>query len=192
MANGIVIKSQAVWKGTLELKGIHMEGEFEVFDCGRGWKFLFGKLLLRCFQGVHDYDTDTVSIQSKHGTAILHSNNAQEALTAPAGKSLTLDAEQRENLVGGSSGAKPPSRQVLHMDSVDSLVQNDKSSFVSGCVDITMKETGEDVVAMNEDFLQEKECSRAEKNGLPTESRLEVACEGVQESVYYIKEHGEG
>ena len=192
MANRIVIQSQAVWKGTLELKGIRMEGEFEVFDSGGGWKFLFGKPLLRCFQAVHDYDTDTVFIRSEHGTAILHSSNAQEALTAPAGKCLASDAEQRENSVGGSSGAKPPSRQVLHMDSVDSLVQNDESGFVSGCVDVTTEETGEDVVAMNEDFLQEKECSRAEKNGLPTESGLEVACEGVQESVYYIEEHGEG
>jgi len=32
MVNGIVIQSQAVWKGMLELKGIHIEGEFKVFN----------------------------------------------------------------------------------------------------------------------------------------------------------------
>jgi len=62
MANRIIIQSQAVWKGMLELKGIHIEGEFEVFNSGGGWKFLFGKPLLRCFQAVHNFDTDMVSI----------------------------------------------------------------------------------------------------------------------------------
>ena len=49
MANGTVVQSQAIWKGTLELKGIRVEGEFEVFDSGGGWTFLFGKPLLRRF-----------------------------------------------------------------------------------------------------------------------------------------------
>jgi len=46
MANSVVIQSQAVWKGMLELNGVHADGEFEVFDSGRGWTFLFGKPLL--------------------------------------------------------------------------------------------------------------------------------------------------
>jgi len=94
MVNGIVIQSQAVWKGMLELKGIHIEGEFKVFNSGGGWKFLFGKPLLRHFQAVHDFNTDMVSIRSEGQTAILHSNNVQMTLTAPTGSSLRSNVEQ--------------------------------------------------------------------------------------------------
>ena len=117
MSNGIVIQSKAVLKGMLELKGICMEGEFEVFDSGGGWKFLFGKPLLRRFQAIHDYSSDTVSIWSERDTDTLHSNAMQ---ATSVGNRLTSNVEQRENLIGGSSGAKPPSRQVLNMGFIDS------------------------------------------------------------------------
>lgn len=74
VANGAVIQSQAIWRGTLELNRICAEGEFKVFNSGGGWAVLFGKPLLRCFQAVHDYHTDTVSIQSDNKSAILHNN----------------------------------------------------------------------------------------------------------------------
>lgn len=151
MANGIVIQSQAVWKGTLELKGICMEGEFEVFDSGGGWTFLFRKPLLRRFQAVHDYSSDT-----EHGTATLHSNATQ---ATSAGNCLISNVEQWENLIGGSSSVKPPFRQVLHMGFIESMVQNDESRFISGCIEDTAEETTEDVTATEEDVLQEKgEC----------------------------------
>ena len=158
MANGIIIQLQAVWKGMLELKGIHIEGEFEVFDSGGGWKFLFGKPLLRCFQAVHDFNTDMVSIQSEGCTAILHSNNVQMALMAPTGSSLTSNVEQRGNSVGGSLSTNPPSRQVLYMSVTDSLVQNDESIFAPDIIDIPTEETEEGVAAIAEDVLQEEEC----------------------------------
>jgi len=50
---------------------------------------------------------------------------------APVGNSLTLNVEQEENSVGGSSGMNPPPRQVLHMGVSDILVQNDKFHFIS-------------------------------------------------------------
>ena len=190
MANGVVIQSQAVWKGTLELKGIRMEGEFEVFDSGGGWKFLFGKPLLRRFQAIHDYDTDTVSIQSERNTATLHSNVARAVLTAPAGNRLAYNAEQQENLVGGSSDANPPSRQVLHMDIADSLVQNDESSFMTGGVDITTEETSEDVAAMDEDCSQEEECFVTGDSETPT-SGLETIGERIQTETQDAEKHGE-
>ena len=64
MANGIIVPLQGVWKGQLELGGLQSEGEFEVFDSGGSWEFLFGKPLLRCFNATHDFNTDTVTIRT--------------------------------------------------------------------------------------------------------------------------------
>ncbi|KIK35641.1 hypothetical protein CY34DRAFT_95739, partial [Suillus luteus UH-Slu-Lm8-n1] len=71
MANGTIIPSQAVWKGEVEIAGIKAHGEFEVFDSGGGWKFLFGKPMLHAFKAVHDYSTDQVRITGKGGTATI-------------------------------------------------------------------------------------------------------------------------
>ena len=120
MANSTVIQSQAVWKGTLELSGVRMDGEFEVFDSGGGWTFLFGKPLLRHFQAVHDFDADTVSIRSSSHTEILHNNGTQKKLTTPVGNSLTSNMEQGRISVGGSSSTNPPSRQDLQIDIINS------------------------------------------------------------------------
>jgi len=46
MANGLIIPSQAVWKGTMVLGGISFKGKFEVFNSKGGWAFLFGKPLM--------------------------------------------------------------------------------------------------------------------------------------------------
>ena len=62
MANVIIVHLQGVWKGQLPLGGLQSEGEFEVFDSGSDWEFLFGKLLLCCFNETHDFNTDTVTI----------------------------------------------------------------------------------------------------------------------------------
>jgi len=62
MANGTIIPSCATWKGEIEIAGTKAHGEFEVFDSGGGWKFLFGKLMLHAFKAVHDYRTDEVDI----------------------------------------------------------------------------------------------------------------------------------
>jgi hypothetical protein len=65
MANGVIIASDAVWRGTIALGGIRAEGEFEVFDSKGGWTFLFGKPLLCQFRAVHNYLTDQVTIQGE-------------------------------------------------------------------------------------------------------------------------------
>jgi len=150
MANGIIIRSQAVWKGTLELSSVHVDGEFEVFDSGRGWTFLFGKPLLWCFQVVHDFDTDTVSIRLGSSMAVLHNNGAQTRVSAPVGNSLTSNVEQQGNSVGGSLSANPPLRQVLQVDVCDSLVRNDESRFLTGFYDMWIEDTDEDIMAMAE------------------------------------------
>ena len=84
MANGVILPSQGVWKGRLQLGGLKAEGEFEVFDSGGGWEFLFGKPLLRCFKAVHDFNSHTVTIQTVQGSVVLH-NNVELVKGAPKG-----------------------------------------------------------------------------------------------------------
>ncbi|THH15436.1 hypothetical protein EW146_g5032 [Bondarzewia mesenterica] len=60
MANGTVIKSEARWQGTIQLGSVRAKGEFEVFNSGGGWSFLFRKPLLITFNAIHNYTEDTV------------------------------------------------------------------------------------------------------------------------------------
>jgi hypothetical protein len=71
MANGVIVPSQAVWRGEVEIAGVKAQGEFEVFDSGGGWKFLFGKPMLHAFKTIHNYKMDQVDITGKGGTRTL-------------------------------------------------------------------------------------------------------------------------
>ncbi|THH13172.1 hypothetical protein EW146_g7017 [Bondarzewia mesenterica] len=62
MADGTVIKSEARWQGTIQLGSVRAKGEFEVFNSGGGWSFLFGKPLLITFNAIHNYTEDTVRV----------------------------------------------------------------------------------------------------------------------------------
>ena len=117
---------------------------------------MFGKPLLHHFKALHDFDTDTVTIRLAHKSITLCNNVGKHAPTAPTGISLTLDVEQQENSVGGSSGAKPPSRQVSHTDILDSKVQNDKPGFILDCTN--------DLSAVADEYIVEKEESLTEVN----------------------------
>jgi len=146
-----------MWKGVLELGGIQAEGEFEIFDSGGGWEFLFGKPLLHRFKALHDFDMNTVTIRSEHGSVILHNSvegNTPKTLT---GIDLTCIVEQRSNLVGGSSGVNPPSRQVLSVDILDPLVQNDESQFILEGTDDILEWAGEDIMTKYDEDTQEKD-----------------------------------
>lgn len=74
MANGTLVKSEATWTGTVEVKGAKVTGTFEVFDSTGGWSFLFGKPLLKAFKAVHDYATDEVVITDGTTTTTLRNH----------------------------------------------------------------------------------------------------------------------
>ncbi|KAK7451762.1 hypothetical protein VKT23_012441 [Stygiomarasmius scandens] len=44
------------------MKGLEVEGSFEVFDSKGSWQLLFGKPLLQRFQAIHEYKNDTIHI----------------------------------------------------------------------------------------------------------------------------------
>ncbi|EDR00265.1 uncharacterized protein LACBIDRAFT_314458 [Laccaria bicolor S238N-H82] len=157
VANGTIIPSHAVWTGMLELGGVRVKAEFEIFDSGGGWEFLFGKPLLRCFKVLHDFDADTVTIRAAHGPVVLCNSVSQCAPKTPLGVSLTLSVEQRENSVGGSSGVKPPPRQVLHHKVLDVEVQNNKLDCILGGTNDTSTVTGGYIINEDESIVQEEE-----------------------------------
>ena len=119
MANGVIIPSLAHWRGWITLGTIKAEGEFEVFDSGGEWAFLFSKPLLRAFNAIHDYAQDKITVSGLGGTCTLY-NQATDPnythLSKSAGVNLTLDVKQfcqvsdkRESKVGGT---EPPARGV--------------------------------------------------------------------------------
>ena len=42
VVNGVIMQSEARWKGEVEMEGIKAEVTFEVFDSRGKWDFLFG------------------------------------------------------------------------------------------------------------------------------------------------------
>ena len=56
--NGTIVKSEAMWKGRIEVGSVQADVTFEVFDSGGKWDFLFGKTQLETFKEVHSYEKD--------------------------------------------------------------------------------------------------------------------------------------
>jgi hypothetical protein len=124
MANGAIEPSKRWWEGPIRLGNVIVQGQFEVFNSGGGWGFLFGKPLLWLFNTIHNYDTDTVTVRDPNTkvTTVLY-NQLHLPITEAADKqgiSLTLDVKQWGDILGGSSAMKPPSREVIINLEIDS------------------------------------------------------------------------
>jgi hypothetical protein len=115
MANGTIVPSLAHWSGWITLGTIKAKDEFEVFDSGGEWAFLFSKPLLRAFNAIHDYALDKITVSGLGGTCTLY-NQATDPnymhLSTSTGVNLTLDVKQfcqvsdkQESEVGGT---EPP------------------------------------------------------------------------------------
>ena len=74
VANGVIIESEAKWKGKIEVNGISSEVTFEVFDSGGRWDFLFGKTLLEDFKAIHDYELDEITLHGVEGRTTIQNN----------------------------------------------------------------------------------------------------------------------
>ena len=61
--NGTIVKSEAMWKGRIEVGSVQADVTFEVFDSGGKWDFLFGKTQLETFKEVHSYEKDHKHMQ---------------------------------------------------------------------------------------------------------------------------------
>jgi len=121
MANGTIVPSQATWRGIIDLGGVEAKGEFEVFDSGGSWAFLFGKPLLRVFKARHNFEEDTVTITDANDMSTTLENGLTTILAnedlGEIGISLTLDVKQRAMSLGGSPESDPPAREVTPLAS---------------------------------------------------------------------------
>jgi hypothetical protein len=123
MANGNIVNLLAKWSGMIEIKGIRAKGEFEVFNSGGGWGFLFGKPMLQAFRAIHEYETDTIHILDQQWGITLFN----QIMDTPSKKAnLTLDNKQWENVVRGLE--TPPSRQVLTTPSDSGIQETNNES----------------------------------------------------------------
>ena len=99
MANGVLVKSQATWTGTIDLNGVRAQGTLEVFDSGGGWSFLFGKPMLKAFKANHDYERDTIQVRDDKKTAELENDidSAYYASRESKTKPKTADWKQHQS-----------------------------------------------------------------------------------------------
>jgi hypothetical protein len=114
MGNGVIIPLLVVWRGKMEMSGITVEGEFEVLNSGGSWAFLLGKPLLRLFQALQDFETDTVTIHAKDSKRVELANKVKRprAEGDKPGVNLMLDVKQCDSIAEGSSEMNPPWRKV--------------------------------------------------------------------------------
>ena len=121
MANGTIVPLQATWRGIIDLGGVEAKGEFEVFDSGGSWAFLFGKPLLCVFKARHNFEEDTVTITDANDMSTTLENGLMTILAnedlEEIGISLTLDVKQRAMSLGGSPESDPPAREVTPLAS---------------------------------------------------------------------------
>lgn len=76
MANGNIINADAKWSGTIDIGRVRAKGDFEVFNSGGGWAFLFRKPLLQSFKAKHDYITDSIKITNSSQSTTLYNQLA--------------------------------------------------------------------------------------------------------------------
>ena len=116
MANGVIVPSRASWRGIINLGGVEAQGEFEVFDSGGGWVFLFRKPLLCAFKARHNFEDNMVTVMGDNGASTTLGNGITKRYAGESPKSigisLTLDVKQRESSSGGSLKQDPPPKEV--------------------------------------------------------------------------------
>ena len=74
-----------------------MEGEFEVFNSGGKWAFLFSKLLLKAINCIHNYAQDEIMVSGLSGTCTLYNQATDQNhtyLATATSVNLTLDLKQ--------------------------------------------------------------------------------------------------
>jgi hypothetical protein len=117
MGNGAIIPSLATWRGKMQLGGVTIEGEFEVFNSGGSWAFLLGKPLLRLFRAKQNYWNDTVNIcgENNKKETLLNEIKKPRVGGDKPGVNLTLDVKQHREVTGGSYKVNPPQRKVQNI-----------------------------------------------------------------------------
>lgn len=137
MADGTRVQPKACWKGRIRLGRMLVMGEFEVFDSGGGWSFLFSKPLLRQFKAIHDYEDDTIQIRQLGESETL-SNQWKDLsyakLCDEVSIGVVLDWKQRRALSGGNYVS--PARRVHDAPNPHSVEHDNQLLCPSKMLDI--------------------------------------------------------
>jgi hypothetical protein len=88
MVNGVLVQSQAMWTGMIDLNGVRAQGTLKVFDSGGGWSFLFGKPMLKAFRANHNYEKDKIQVRNNEKTAELENQIDSPYYTSKEGKTM--------------------------------------------------------------------------------------------------------
>jgi hypothetical protein len=128
MADRMTVKLKGAWKGKVQVGGIEIGTQAEVFRTRHRWKFLVGKLLLQVLMATYEYVNDTITVTDGNRTmqlANLHTQLTQGSKR----KTETYKGEQgvKEQERGGKKKYKeanrgvivPPTREVLHCIKLD-------------------------------------------------------------------------
>ena len=95
MANGVITKAEAEWKGTIRIRDMEIKGSFLIFDSGSGWAFLLGKPILSALKAVHDYGDDVIKISdNKTQATLVNQYHDQRHSHVVGNRKLTLDIKQ--------------------------------------------------------------------------------------------------
>ena len=92
MANGVIVTSQASWRGIINLGGVEARGEFEVFDSGGGWAFLFRKPSLCAFKARHNFEDDTVTVTGNNGALTTLGNGIMKRYAGKSPESIGVSS----------------------------------------------------------------------------------------------------
>ena len=114
MADGSVVKPKAVWEGRMEIGGVWVQGSFEVFESGGNWEFLLGKPLLKALHAIHEYTSDTLTVENNGLSAVLRNQiDIMSNMRNEANQKRTKGWKKQKDLKG--SEEMLPSREV-HAD----------------------------------------------------------------------------
>jgi transposase InsO family protein len=95
MANGTIVRSITKWSGKISVNGIETEAEFEVFDSGGSWDFLFGKPLLNAFKAIHDYEKEVIEVRNTSQSTTI-SNECASAPLADTFSDVNITEDTNE------------------------------------------------------------------------------------------------
>ncbi|KAG1770163.1 hypothetical protein EV702DRAFT_1202573 [Suillus placidus] len=137
MANGSIVPSQGVWRGTFQWNKVKVHTSFEIFDSGGVWSMLIGKPLLEQLGAVHDYNQDAITIPHHLVPVIIHNVYGTPAAPVPKkSKHVNNAASTAQEPVHNNSDHSPLDSFVIVTIPPDSSTNpnsqiNDKRSITT-------------------------------------------------------------
>lgn len=156
MADGRLVPAVTQWMGKVGVKGLEVDGSFEVFDSRGSWQVLFGKPLLSRFKALHEYEGDTIRIRvGDQARTVFNDGLGVKAPNGPALAAMVEEVEDEEDLAARSCRSLAP--EVGSIVRTEEELSGEESSPKSADPGVQVEgvETVEEVSVQNQegDFL---------------------------------------